>query len=81
MLTEINNQSKIDRTRTSLCKQISKQPDFLAIGADLIDRRGNNSRNIILFDVSFGKLFKVALYTDGSTIYKPTSQYSDLDIL
>ena len=26
-------------TRTSLCKQICKLPDFLANGADLIDRR------------------------------------------
>ena len=26
-------------TRTSLCKQICKQPDFLANGAVLIDRR------------------------------------------
>ena len=26
-------------------------------------------------------IFKVALYTKGSTIYKPTSQYGDLDIL
>ena len=29
----------LDRTRTSLCKQICKQPDFLAHGADPIDRR------------------------------------------
>ena len=30
---------KLDTKRTSLCKQICKQPDFLANGADLIDRR------------------------------------------
>ena len=29
----------LDTTLTSLCKQICKQPDFLANGADLIDRR------------------------------------------
>ena len=29
----------LDRTQTSLCKQIFKQPDFLANGADLIDRQ------------------------------------------
>ena len=29
----------LERTQTSLCKQICKQPDFLAYGADLIDRR------------------------------------------
>ena len=27
------------------------------------------------------KFLKVALYTEGSTIYKPTSQYGDLNIL
>ena len=30
---------QIYTTRTSLGKQICKQPDFLANGADLIDRR------------------------------------------
>ena len=38
-----------------------QQPDFLANGADLIDRRETlltkYNRNIILFDVYFGKLF------------------------
>ena len=29
----------LDTTRTLLCKQICKQPDFLANEADLIDRR------------------------------------------
>ena len=28
----------LDTTQTSLCKQICKQPDFLANVADLIDR-------------------------------------------
>ena len=29
----------------------------------------------------FIQMFKVALYTKGSTIYKPTSQYGDLNTL
>ena len=31
--------------------------------------------------LTFVHLIKVALYTKGSTIYEPTSQYGDLNIL
>ena len=41
----------LDRTRTSFCKQICKQRDFLAYGADLIDRRENNGRNGIMVEI------------------------------
>ena len=51
----------LDRTRTSLCKQLCKQPGFLQITRiSLLDEKldsQNNGRNIILFYVYFGKLF------------------------
>ena len=43
----------IDRTWTSLCKQICKQPDFLANGADLIERRETWLTKIMV-DILFG---------------------------
>ena len=72
----------LDTTRTSLGKQICKQPDFLANGADLIDRREKKPveiRQVLLsihvINVDVLKIYSTYIaHIDNNSILPTTEQ-------